>query len=429
MDQELVARLRDVSVKDLNALTQYANQWLSAVESLCCRIQAAERLLGERPSYVVSGLSEERRKGIGESLLKENKSEAFLLYILDEWRTLFHLANNVTNWKGNLSDEARRKLGDALRVVELAIANELHMELKPIRFRDQTAMTAHDAVQLIGTLIDLDAGPIFDWDSRTSSDGGPYKEWARVKECRELLKKTADVTPDLLRELETRIATENLKTQRFRLDQATQTVGPAVPVPAMPKPDQGEGNGGTGSSPPPCPRSEPALRQDDYQQILDILRSMSVYIERNPSAFAALDEEGIRNHFLLQLNGQFKGGATGETVNGSGKTDILIRVGDRNVFIAECKFWHGQEKFGEAIDQLLSYLTWRDCKCALLIFNRNKDTGAVAQKIHEAMQARKEYKQTLTHDLQGDSQYIFAKADDSGREILITTQLFDVPRN
>ena len=156
---------------------------------------------------------------------------------------------------------------------------------------------------------------------------------------------------------------------------------------------------------------------------------MSVYIERNPSAFAALDEEGIRNHFLLQLNGQFKGGATGETVNGSGKTDILIRVGDRNVFIAECKFWHGQEKFGEAIDQLLSYLTWRDCKCALLIFNRNKDTGAVAQKIHEAMQARKEYKQTLTHDLQGDSQYIFAKADDSGREILITTQLFDVPRN
>ncbi len=175
--------------------------------------------------------------------------------------------------------------------------------------------------------------------------------------------------------------------------------------------------------------SEPALNPDEYARILDILRSMSVYIERNPAAFAALDEEGIRDHFLLQLNGQFKGGATGETVNGSGKTDILIRVRDRNVFIAECKFWHGQEKFDEAIDQLLSYLTGRDCKCALLIFNRNKDTTAVAKKIHEAMQARTEHKQTLTHDLQGDSKYMFVKADDPGREILITTQVFDVPRN
>jgi len=190
-----------------------------------------------------------------------------------------------------------------------------------------------------------------------------------------------------------------------------------------------EGNGGTDSSLPPYSESEPVLKQDDYQRILEILRSMSVHIERNPSTFAALDEEGIRNHFLLQLNGQFKGGATGETVNGAGKTDILIRVRDRNIFIAECKFWYGQEKFGEAIDQLLSYLTWRDCKCALLIFNRNKDTTAVAQKIHEIMQARTEHRQTLAHDLLGDSQYIFVKADDPDREILITTQLFDVPRN
>jgi hypothetical protein len=155
---------------------------------------------------------------------------------------------------------------------------------------------------------------------------------------------------------------------------------------------------------------------------------MSVYIERNPTTFAALDEEGIRDHFLLQLNGHFKGGATGETLNGFGKTDILVRVGDRNIFIAECKFWHGQEKFGEAIDQLLGYLTWHDCKCALLIFNRNKGTTAVAKKMHESMTARKEYKQTLAHDLKGDSRYLFVKADDSSGEILITTQLFDVPR-
>jgi len=33
-----------------------------------------------------------------------------------------------------------------------------------------------------------------------------------------------------------------------------------------------------------------------------------------------------------------QGKATGETFNRARKTDILLREGDRNVFIAECKF-------------------------------------------------------------------------------------------
>lgn len=41
-----------------------------------------------------------------------------------------------------------------------------------------------------------------------------------------------------------------------------------------------------------------------------------------------------------------------ETFNSSGKTDILIRVENRNIFIAECKFWRGPKSFGEAIEQL-----------------------------------------------------------------------------
>ncbi len=68
---------------------------------------------------------------------------------------------------------------------------------------------------------------------------------------------------------------------------------------------------------------------------------MSVVVERNPTSFATLDEEGIRDHFLLQLNGHYEGAATGETFNAAGKTDIMIRAEDRNVFIAECKFWRG----------------------------------------------------------------------------------------
>lgn len=174
-------------------------------------------------------------------------------------------------------------------------------------------------------------------------------------------------------------------------------------------------------------KPEPVLEEEEYQHILKVMRSMSLVIERNPEAFATLDEETIRTHFLLQLNGHYEGGATGETFNAAGKTDILIRADSRNIFIAECKFWRGPKVFNEAIDQLLSYLAWRDTKCALLIFNKTKDSSAVLQKMHEAMEARPEHRRTASHDPDGDSRYIFVKDSDPGREIIITTQMYDVP--
>ena len=173
---------------------------------------------------------------------------------------------------------------------------------------------------------------------------------------------------------------------------------------------------------------EPIIEQEVYEHILGVLRSMSLVIERNPNSFASLDEEAIRTHFLLQLNGHYEGVATGETFNSSGKTDILVRVDDRNVFIAECKFWDGPKSFSEAIDQLLSYLSWRDSKCALLIFNKRKNSSAVKKKMHEIANARSEHRKTLTHDHNGDYQYVFVKPSDPGREIRITTMLFDVPQ-
>ncbi len=142
--------------------------------------------------------------------------------------------------------------------------------------------------------------------------------------------------------------------------------------------------------------------------------------------FASLAEEAIRNHFFLQLNGHYEGGATGETFNASGKTDILIRVNDRNIFIAKCKFWRGKEDFNESVDQLLSYLSWRDTKCSLLVFNKTRNSSAIREKMHEIMEARPEYRRTVSYDPNGDSRYIFVKESDPGREIIIMTQLYDI---
>ena len=173
---------------------------------------------------------------------------------------------------------------------------------------------------------------------------------------------------------------------------------------------------------------EPALDQREYEHILGVLRSMALVIERSPGSFASLDEEAIRTHFLLQLNGHYEGLATGETFNSSGKTDILIRADNKNVFIAECKFWRGPKSFSDSIDQLLRYLSWRDSKCALLIFNQTKNSSAVRQKMHEIMLARAEYRKTVNHDANGDSRYVFVKESDPGREIQVHTMLFDIPR-
>ena len=174
-------------------------------------------------------------------------------------------------------------------------------------------------------------------------------------------------------------------------------------------------------------KPEPVLAEAEYEHIISVIRSLSLVIERNPASFATLDEESIRDHILLQLNGHYEGAATGETFNSNGKTDILIRVEDRNIFIAECKYWHGPKKFEEAIDQLLGYLTWRDCKCSLIIFNRQKNTSAVAQKMHETMSGHEGHRKIVSNDPTGNGRYIFVKESDPGREIVITTLLFDIP--
>lgn len=172
---------------------------------------------------------------------------------------------------------------------------------------------------------------------------------------------------------------------------------------------------------------EPLLDEAEYSHILEVMRSVSLVMERSPRTFATLDEEALRTHFLLQLNGHYEGGATGETFNACGKTDILIRVENKNIFIAECKFWTGGKGFGGAIDQLLGYLTWRDAKCALIVFNKRKDSVGVARKMHEEMEKRSEHRRTLAHVPNGDSKYIFVKESEPGREITITTQLYDIP--
>lgn len=172
---------------------------------------------------------------------------------------------------------------------------------------------------------------------------------------------------------------------------------------------------------------EPTWTMDMYEQALKVMQDMTLVMERSPAAFKTLDEEALRQHFLMQLNGQFEGKATGETFNMSGRTDILLREGERNVFIAECKFWKGPKAFGEAIDQLLSYATWRDGKTAILVFNRDTAMSTVLASVDTAIKAHSNFKRAVKWPHESGFRYVLHANGDSNRELIVTVLVFHVP--
>jgi hypothetical protein len=175
-------------------------------------------------------------------------------------------------------------------------------------------------------------------------------------------------------------------------------------------------------------KPEPRLEMTEYDEILTMLGNMAASMERTPDAFVGLTEEYLRDHFLMVLNANFSGAATGESFNVGGKTDILIHAEGRNVFIAECKFWKGPESLRDTIDQLLSYLSWRDTKTAIILFNRRaKDFSSILAKIPEAVAAHPNHLRRDAYALAGGFRFRFRQKNDPAREMLLTVLVFDVP--
>jgi hypothetical protein len=165
----------------------------------------------------------------------------------------------------------------------------------------------------------------------------------------------------------------------------------------------------------------------DYQEILASTRSMGLVMERAPGTFSGLAEEGIRDFFLALLNFGFRGEAMAEVFNGEGKTDILIRKQERNVFIAECKVWEGEKKF-TAVDQLLRYMGWRDTKCAILLFVHQRGITDIVEKADAVVRAHECFKRDLPGAVgELERRYVLHWPGDERRELMLTLQAFAVP--
>lgn len=170
-----------------------------------------------------------------------------------------------------------------------------------------------------------------------------------------------------------------------------------------------------------------SIDESIYIDILQTIHDVGKVFERYPSTYSGKREEDLRDHFLLYLQPRYKGSATGETFNKKGKTDILIRYNNATVFIAECKFWKGSKAYLDTINQLLSYLTWRDSKAAVVIFVRNRDFSSVLKSVEQATPKHLNYVEFINMRDETWFNYKFHLDGDPNREVDLGVLLFHLP--
>ena len=167
------------------------------------------------------------------------------------------------------------------------------------------------------------------------------------------------------------------------------------------------------------------IKDNDYIDILSSIKHILTTYEQTPGSFKSMHEEDLRSALLAGLNGIYKGDATGETFRKNGKTDIRIERENRAAFVAECKMWTGQKEIREAINQLDGYLTWRDCKTALIYFVRNKDFISVLGKAKLALSEIDGMRNINELD-KNEFECLFLSKSNVGQQIKIRVMLFNL---
>ena len=102
----------------------------------------------------------------------------------------------------------------------------------------------------------------------------------------------------------------------------------------------------------------------------------------------------------------------------------MIKHGDDVLFVAECKIWKGAKMLNDAINQLLGYLTWRDSKTALLVFNKDTNMQTVVDSIQDTIPNHPNFVKYVNQRDKGWYDYVF-RLTDSNDEIKTAVMLFD----
>lgn len=158
---------------------------------------------------------------------------------------------------------------------------------------------------------------------------------------------------------------------------------------------------------------EYSISDKDYNNIINIVHLVSVMMEKAAFTFGKLEEESIRDVVLVALNSHYENMVTGETFRKRGKTDILIEFENQNAYIGECKIWHGEAQIEPAINQLLAYCTWRDTKCSLIYYCKNKKFTDVLKTVKEFLKNKYSTKIISSKELKPNMWECEVKGDNS----------------
>jgi hypothetical protein len=172
---------------------------------------------------------------------------------------------------------------------------------------------------------------------------------------------------------------------------------------------------------------EYTISNEDYENILKVIRHEGCSYERTPEPFAKHDEEELRDILMSHLNGHYNGLTNGEAFRKKGKTDICIEFENRAAFVAECKLWNGNQKLSETVEQLLGYLTWRDCKTSLIVFDKGvAGFKQIQEKIPAVLKQHPNFVREEKAQHPGEWRMAFRSSEDPDRIISVHVFLFDL---
>lgn len=177
----------------------------------------------------------------------------------------------------------------------------------------------------------------------------------------------------------------------------------------------------------PASPIEPKLVDEFFEHILSVIRAAGRAMTRAPKTYAAWGEEDRRQVLLLMLNTHYVGQAYAEAFNGQGKTDLLIRVEDKNLFIGECFMWGGPASLLAKLQQLFGYTTWADAHLTLIGFVDRRDFSAAVETAREVLEAHESFLGWRDSQPDGELRAGVRWPGDDGRHVTLQVMLIHTP--
>lgn len=181
---------------------------------------------------------------------------------------------------------------------------------------------------------------------------------------------------------------------------------------------------------PVRPNPDPKMSQEAYSNVIQIINRTLKSFEQKKSLYSLMGEEQIRDYVIGYLEDRHEDiTATRESLNKGGKTDILLKYTDQtNLFVAECKFWSGQQAFLSTINQLLGYLTWRDSKAAVIIFVDNVNFNSVLTTIKATAFTHPNFVKHVKDTDKSSFSYLFHFPGDTQKQFQLEVMAYHLPK-